>query len=117
MVFLPFINNKLINLNHISPFGIQYLELSTIILVRFGTIGNHVIEIVQNVGNPSGSLSPTLSKNKKVEHHIRIKAHKRIMALRFWVESGVNVFCDWTQVSLVLYLSSETSSVNLTQNI
>jgi len=36
----------------------------------------------------SVSLSPTLTRNEKVEHHIRIKAHEPI-ALRFWVESGV----------------------------
>jgi len=34
------------------------------------------------------SLSPTLSRNKKVEQHIRKKTHKP-NALRFWVESGV----------------------------
>jgi len=37
--------------------------------------------------------------------------------LRFWVESGVNVLCGWTQVSLMLYLPSETSFVNLTSGI
>jgi len=65
------------------------------------------------VRNRSVSLSPTLAKNEKVEHYIRIKTHKPI-ALRFWVESGVNVLCGWVQVSLVLYLLSETFSVNLT---
>jgi len=54
------------------------------------------------VRNSSVSLSPTLTRNEKVEHHIRIKAHKPI-ALRFWVESGVNVLCGWAQVSLVLF--------------
>jgi len=44
------------------------------------------------VRNPSVSLSPTLTRNEKVEHHIRIKAHNPI-ALRFWVESGVNFLC------------------------
>jgi len=44
------------------------------------------------VRNPSVSLSPTLTRIEKVEHHIRIKAHKPI-ALRFWVESGVSVLC------------------------
>jgi len=44
------------------------------------------------VKNPSVSLSPTLTRIEKVEHHIRIKAHKPI-ALRFWVESGVSVLC------------------------
>ena len=44
------------------------------------------------VRNPSVSLSPTLTRNEKVEHYIRIKTHKPI-ALRFWVKSGVNVLC------------------------
>ena len=43
------------------------------------------------VRNPSVRLSPTLTRNEKVEHHIRIKTHKPI-ALRFWVESGVNAY-------------------------
>jgi len=54
------------------------------------------------VKNPSVSLSPTLARNEKVEHYIRIKTHKSI-SLRFWVESGVNASCNWTKVSLVLY--------------
>jgi len=37
---------------------------------------------------PSVSLSLTLSKNEKVEQHIRKKTHKP-NALRFWVEGGV----------------------------
>ena len=41
------------------------------------------------VSNPSVSLSPTLARNEKVKHYIRIKTHKPT-ALRFWVESGVN---------------------------
>jgi len=41
------------------------------------------------VRNPSMSLSPTLARDEKVEHYIRIKTHKPIV-LRFWVESGVN---------------------------
>ena len=53
------------------------------------------------------SLSPTLTRNEKIEHHIRIKAHKPI-ALRFWVESDVNALCGWAQVSLVLRLPSDT---------
>ena len=44
------------------------------------------------VRNPSVSLRPTLTRNEKVEHYIRIKTHKPI-ALRFWVKSGVNVLC------------------------
>ena len=57
------------------------------------------------------SLSPTLIRNEKVEHYIKIKTHKRI-ALRFWVESGVNVLCSWAQVSLVFVLPSETPYIN-----
>ena len=45
------------------------------------------------VRNPSVSLSPTLTRIEKVEHHIRIKAHKPI-TLRFWVESGVSILYD-----------------------
>jgi len=36
----------------------------------------------------SVSLSFTLSRNEKVEQHIRKKTHKS-NALRFWVEGGV----------------------------
>jgi len=68
------------------------------------------------VGDPSVSLSLTLGRNDKVKHYIRIKTHK-LIALRFWVESGVIALCDWTQVSLVLCLPSETSFVNLTSSI
>jgi len=46
------------------------------------------------VRNPSVSISPTLTRNEKVEYYIRIKTHKPI-ALKFWVESGVNVLCAW----------------------
>jgi len=56
------------------------------------------------VRNPSVSLSSTLTRNEKVEHHIRIKAHKPI-ALRFWVESGVSALYGWAQVSLVFVIS------------
>ena len=38
------------------------------------------------------SLSPTLSRNEKVELHIRKKTHKS-NALRFWVEGGVIPLC------------------------
>jgi len=58
------------------------------------------------VRNPSVSLSPTLARNEKVEHYIKIKTHKPV-ALRFWIESGVNALCGWAQVSLVLYLPNE----------
>ena len=50
------------------------------------------------VRNSSVSLSPTLARNEKVEHYIKIKTHKLIV-LRFLVESGVNALCDWAQVS------------------
>ena len=56
------------------------------------------------------SLIPTLTINDKVEHYIRIK-----IALRFWIESGVNALCGWAQVSLVFVLPSETPSINLTR--
>jgi len=46
------------------------------------------------VRNSSVSLSPTLDRNEKVEHYIRIKTHKSI-ALRLLVESGVNSLCGW----------------------
>jgi len=62
------------------------------------------------VRNPSVSLRPTLTRNEKVEHYIRIKTHKPI-ALRFWVESGVSALYGLAQVSLVLYLPSDTSSL------
>ena len=52
------------------------------------------------------SLNFTLGKNEKVKHHIRTKTHKFII-LKFWIESDVNDLCGWTQVPLVLYLSSE----------
>jgi len=35
------------------------------------------------------NLSLILTKNKKVEHCIKLKTHKLIV-LKFWVESGVN---------------------------
>jgi len=47
------------------------------------------------VRNPSVTLSSTLARNEKVEHYIKIKIHK-LIALRFWVESGVNALCGWT---------------------
>jgi len=62
------------------------------------------------VRNPSVSLSPTLTRNEKMEHYIRIKTHKPI-TLRFWVESGVNSLYGLAQVSLVLYLPSDTLSL------
>jgi len=64
------------------------------------------------VRNSSVSLSPTLTRNEKVEYYIRIKTHKPIV-LRFWGESGVNALCGWIQVLLVLYLPGDTLSVDL----
>jgi len=62
-------------------------------------------------------VSPTLARNEKVEHYIRIKTHKPI-ALRFWVESGVNVLCGWAHVSLVFVLLNETPSfINPIKNV
>ncbi|WVZ23733.1 hypothetical protein V8G54_002277 [Vigna mungo] len=50
------------------------------------------------------TLSPTLSKNEKIEHHIRMKINK-LIGLRFWVGGGINSLCvGWVHVSLVLYL-------------
>jgi len=59
-----------------------------------GVLGRYLSNIIWKaaVRNPSVSLSPTLTRNEKVEHYIRIKTHKPI-ALRFWVESGVSVLC------------------------
>jgi len=56
------------------------------------------------VRNPIVILCPTLVRNEKVEHYIRIKTHK-LIALRFWVKSGVSVLCGWAQVSLVCCIS------------
>jgi len=38
--------------------------------------------------DPSLSLNLTLSRNEKIEQHIRKKTHK-LNVLRFWVEGGV----------------------------
>jgi len=56
------------------------------------------------------SQSPTLVINEKVGHYIMINTHK-LIALKFWIESGVNALCGWAQVSLVLYLPSDTPSL------
>jgi len=47
------------------------------------------------------SLSPTLSRNEKVEQHIRKKTHK-LNALRFWVEGGVIPLYGLALVSFLL---------------
>ena len=59
--------------------------------------------------NPSVSRSPTLARNERVEHYIRIKTHKPI-ALRFWVESGVNVLSTTLvllKYAFILYILNE----------
>jgi len=50
---------------------------------------------------PSVSLSPTLSRNEKVEQHIKKKTHKR-NALRFWVEGGVISLCEFDSVLILV---------------
>jgi len=59
--------------------------------------GSQQISIIyfreQCIKNSSVSLSPTLVRNEEVEHYIRIKIHKLIV-LRFWIESVINVLCD-----------------------
>ena len=69
-----------------KPFSFYYSKLDPFVCER------KLNHIVGNVRNSSVSLSPTLTRNEKVEHYIRIKTHKPI-ALRFWVESGVSVLC------------------------
>jgi len=51
------------------------------------------------------SLSPTLSRNEKVEQHIRKKTHKP-NALRFWVEGGVIPLCGYDLVLIIVCLPS-----------
>jgi len=73
-----------------------------------------LIEIIQNllklflslpvVRYPNVSLSPTLSRNEKVEQHIRKKIHKPNV-LRFWVEGGVISLYGFDSV-LILVRSS-----------
>ena len=53
---------------------------------------NKNVGTTKPVRNPSVILSPTLTRNERVEHYIRIKTHKPI-ALMFWVESDVNALC------------------------
>ena len=49
---------------------------------------------------PSVNLSPTLSRNEKVEQHIRKKTHKP-NALKFWVEGGVILLYGLAQFSFL----------------
>jgi len=46
-------------------------------------------------------LSPTLSRNEKVEQHIRKKTHKPNV-LRFWVEGGVISLCGFDLVLILV---------------
>jgi len=52
----------------------------------------------------SVSLSPTLSKYEKVEHHIRKKTHKS-NALKFWVEDGVILLFRSGSCLILFFLS------------
>ena len=49
------------------------------------------------------NLSFTLTINKKVKHYIKIKTHKLII-LRFFVKSGINVLYSWAQVLFMFVL-------------
>jgi len=53
--------------------------------------------------NPSVSVNLTLSRNDKVEQHIRKKTHKS-NALRFWVEGGVILLCGFGLVAILVCL-------------
>ena len=52
---------------------------------------------------PSVSLSLILSRNEKLEQHIRNKTHKP-NALRFWVEEGINSLCGSDSCLIVVRL-------------
>jgi len=56
------------------------------------------------------SLSTTLSRNEKVEQHIRKKTHKP-NALRFWVEGGVIFLYGLTLISCLKILPLEEECV------
>jgi len=58
---------------------------------------------------PNVSLSLTLSRNEKVEQHIRKKTHK-LNALRFWVEGEINSLCG-SSSSLIVVSSPGVSSL------
>jgi len=57
----------------------------------------------------SVSLSPTLSRNEKVEQYIKKKTHKP-NALKFWVEDDVIFLCGF---DLVLILVRRMKSITL----
>jgi len=40
LYFIPLLVNNQLNLNYISPSGRRYMDLSTVLLVRFGTFAN-----------------------------------------------------------------------------
>jgi len=81
-IYLFFIALSEFHTNAIRTFGfVLSRDSKTICVYEYSRI--------KFVRNSSMSLNSTLSKNEKVEHHIRIKTHKFII-LRFWIKSGVN---------------------------
>jgi len=65
-----------------------------------------VIELLDDmffvcVRYPSMSLSPTLSRNEKVEQHIRKKTYKS-NALRFWIEGGGISLCGSDSILILV---------------
>lgn len=78
----PFVR-LLIYKDHIVLIYVRHKELSST-LIPLMCFSRWLL-----VGNSSVSVNPTLCKNEKVEHRIRMKTHKLIL-LRFWVGSGVN---------------------------
>ena len=52
---------------------------------------------------PNVSLSPTLSRNEKVEQHIKKKTHKP-NALRFLVEDGIIPLCEFDSCLILIDL-------------
>ena len=64
---------------------------------------------------PSVSLSPTISRNEKVEQHIRKKIHKPNV-LRFWVEGGV-IFLYVGSILILIILPTLSSSLHYIDNL
>lgn len=55
--------------------------------------------------NSSVSISPTKSRNEKVEQHIRIKTYN-LITLKFWVRGSFKpLYVSWAYVSLMLYFT------------